>query len=170
MNKRISVVVVLLVFFSLVSVVGFSQYVTVTIRSGWTLWDIAKDFNMSVLELMEINNLKNSTIYPGQNLRIIPYENSPAVVSWYGADFQGKKMANGERFDRHDSTVVAHKWLPLGTEVKLTRVNTDRNVTVTVQDRGPYVEGRNFDLSKAAAEKLGMIDEGVIRCEVKILS
>ncbi|MEF8846876.1 MAG: septal ring lytic transglycosylase RlpA family protein [Candidatus Paceibacterota bacterium] len=164
--KKLIVVVALLVFFSS-NAIGS---VGVTVRSGATLWSIAQDFNMSVSELMGINDLEDATIYPGQELKVKPYVNSYAVVSWYGSKFHGRSMANGEEFDMHDPKIVAHKWLPFGTKVKLTRVDTNHSIKVIVKDRGPYVEGRNFDLSRAAAEKLNMKSKGVIECKVEIIS
>ena len=165
MKKLIVVVALLLVSFS-----GIAFSVEVTVRPKATLWEISEDFNMSVAELKKINDLEDDTIYPGQELKVDPYANSYAVVSWYGSKFHGQSMSNGEVFDMNDPKLAAHKWLPFGTKVKLTRLDSNRSVTVIIKDRGPHPEGRNFDLSKAAAEKLGMISAGVIRCKVQILS
>ena len=79
-------------------------------------------------------------------------------------------MSNRKIFDMNDATVVAHKWLPFGTKVRLIRVDNNKSIVVIVQDRGPYVKGRIFDLSKGAAELLGMIDDGVTTCKVEILN
>ncbi len=77
-------------------------------------------------------------------------------------------MANGKEFDMDDSSVVAHKWLPFGTKVRLTRKG--KSIVVVVQDRGPYVKDRNFDLSRASASELGIKNTGVAECQVEILS
>jgi len=167
MKKLASVVVILLVLTS-VTLVGFGNYVEVEVRSDWTLWRIAKNFEMSVSQLMEINNLKDTTIYPGQKLKVAPYKKS-VLVSWYGPDFHGNSMANGERYDMNDPTVVAHKLLPFGTKVKLTEIESGNSIIVEVQDRGPYHGERRFDLSRAAAKKLGMLSKGVSLCRVEIL-
>jgi rare lipoprotein A len=73
-------------------------------------------------------------------------------ASWYGGSFQGRRTANGERFDTHDLT-AASRTLPFGTRLRVCR--GDRCVVVRVNDRGPYVGSRVLDLSKAARDELG---------------
>jgi rare lipoprotein A len=80
-------------------------------------------------------------------------------ASWYGPGFEGKETASGETFDQNRLT-AAHLSLPLGIEVKVTNLENGKSVKVEVNDRGPYVRGRAIDLSKAAARKLDMVDEG----------
>ena len=77
------------------------------------------------------------------------------VASWYGPGFHGKKTANGERFNPYDLT-AAHKTLPFGTKVRVTNEQTGKSVVVRINDRGPYAHGRVIDLSKAAAEAVGI--------------
>ena len=77
------------------------------------------------------------------------------VASWYGPGFHGKKTANGERFNTHTLT-AAHKTLPFGTKVRVTNETTGKSVVVRINDRGPYAHGRVIDLSKAAAEAVGI--------------
>lgn len=77
------------------------------------------------------------------------------AASWYGPQFHGKETASGETFNQNELT-AAHKTLPLGTEAKVTNVETGKSVNVTINDRGPYVKGRNIDLSRAAAQKIGI--------------
>ena len=79
-------------------------------------------------------------------------------ASWYGKRFAGKPTASGEIFHPNKLT-AAHKTLPLGTRLRVTYKG--RSVVVKVNDRGPYVKGRKLDLSRAAAEKLGMKKKGV---------
>jgi rare lipoprotein A len=90
-------------------------------------------------------------------------------ASWYGPGFHGKKMANGDRFNQNDVTVVAHKSLPFGTVVRITNLDNGRSIKATVQDRGPYHKGRCVDLSKAGANKLGFIGAGTARVRVQTL-
>lgn len=86
-------------------------------------------------------------------------------ASWYGPGFQGSPMANGEPFDMNDYT-VAHKTLPLGTCLKLTNIENGRTVNrVEVTDRGPYIEGRQLDVSKAVAKHLGFIGAGTAKLQ-----
>ncbi len=92
-----------------------------------------------------------------------------AKTSWYGAQFQGKRMANGEKFDMHDPEIVAHKTLPLGTVLLVRNPVNGIGVVVTVQDRGPYVRGRGLDVSAKAAEMLGFKERGTATLVVKIL-
>jgi rare lipoprotein A len=84
------------------------------------------------------------------------------VASWYGSQHHGKLMANGRPFDMYADT-VAHKSLPLGTPLTLTNPQTGTSVKVQVTDRGPYIPGRNIDLSYGAAQKLGVVKNGVAK-------
>jgi len=88
-------------------------------------------------------------------------------ASWYGSDFQGKKMANGKHYDMHKVS-VAHQSLPLGTKVKVVNLRNNKSIIALVSDRGPYACGREIDLSYAAAKKLGAVRDGVIPVEIEI--
>lgn len=81
------------------------------------------------------------------------------VASYYGPGFDGRKTASGEIFDQTKLT-CAHKTLPFGTKLKVTRKNNGKSVVVRVNDRGPYAKGRVLDVSTAAAKKLGMLKAG----------
>ena len=83
------------------------------------------------------------------------------LASWYGADFHGRRTANGERYNMYAMT-AAHKTLPLGTQVVVTHRETGRRIRVRVNDRGPFVAGRIIDLSFAAARALGSAEAGVV--------
>jgi rare lipoprotein A len=91
------------------------------------------------------------------------------VASWYGPGFHGRKTASGERFDQNDLT-AAHRKLPLGSEVRVTNLENGRTITVEINDRGPYAKGRVIDLSKAAARRLGMVDDGVAKVRIEATS
>jgi rare lipoprotein A len=90
------------------------------------------------------------------------------VASWYGMKFEGRLTSSGERFDRTKLT-AAHKTLPLGSLVRLTAPSTGRSVVVRINDRGPWLKGRDFDLSEAAARELGIHDKGVAKVEMALL-
>ncbi len=77
------------------------------------------------------------------------------VASWYGGNFHGRTTANGEKYNMWSLT-AAHKTLPFGTRVKVTNTNNGDTVIVRINDRGPFVGGRIIDLSKAAANEIGM--------------
>lgn len=81
-------------------------------------------------------------------------------ASWYGPWHQGRPTASGERFDMHKLT-AAHRSLPLGTNVRVTNLENGRSVDVTINDRGPYVDGRVIDLSRRAARVLHMEKAGL---------
>jgi rare lipoprotein A len=89
-------------------------------------------------------------------------------VSWYGPGFHGRRTANGEVFDTHSLT-MAHRSLPMGTNVRVTNLENGRSVVLRVNDRGPYVRGRVADLSHAAAERLGFVDDGVVPARIELL-
>jgi rare lipoprotein A len=83
------------------------------------------------------------------------------TASWYGAQHQGRKMANGQRFDRHKLT-AASWYFPLGTAIRVVNVKNGESVVVTITDRGPNLRlNRILDLSEAAAERLGYVEEGL---------
>lgn len=82
------------------------------------------------------------------------------TASWYGEPFQGRETASGEIFDLNLLT-AAHRELPFGALVRVIHLKTGASVTVVINDRGPCIDGRDIDLSKAAARALGMIDEGL---------
>lgn len=91
------------------------------------------------------------------------------LVSWYGPGLYGKKMVNGAILKRNDSTVVAHKELPFGTIVAFHNEAKGCQLVTLVQDRGPHIHGRQFDVSEAAAERLCFKDEGLALLTYEIL-
>jgi rare lipoprotein A len=92
------------------------------------------------------------------------------IASYYHDALTGRQMANG---DYYDPTVLtcAHLTLPFGTVVKIASVdNPEQSVMATVTDRGPYVKGRIIDLSRSAAEELGIIEEGITEVVVAVVT
>jgi len=89
-------------------------------------------------------------------------------ASWYGIQFHQKKTANGERFDMGAMT-AAHKTLPFNTRVCVRSLVNGKEVMVRINDRGPYASGRIIDLSRAAAEELGMIGLGIKQVALSII-
>lgn len=87
-------------------------------------------------------------------------------ISYYGNNFHGKKTASGEIYDKNKLT-AAHKTLPFNTKIKITYNNN--NVIVRVNDRGPYVKGRELDISYQAMKNLQGIEKGVINAQYEIL-
>jgi rare lipoprotein A len=90
------------------------------------------------------------------------------VASWYGPNFAGNPTANGEMFDPEEMT-AAHKSLPFDTRVKVVQLETGKSVVVRINDRGPFIKGRIIDLSRKAAERLGIIGSGTAEVGLKIV-
>ncbi len=91
------------------------------------------------------------------------------VASWYGPGFHGRLTANGERYDMNGMT-AAHKTLKFGTKVRVTNKNNGKSVVVRINDRGPYAGKRIIDLSKGAANAIGMIASGTASVSVEVLA
>jgi len=89
-------------------------------------------------------------------------------ASFYAHKHHGRRTANGERHDQH-AMVAAHPSLPFGTRVRVTNLQNQKQVIVRINDRGPFVRGRIIDLSRAAAEGVGMIDKGIARVRIETL-
>jgi rare lipoprotein A len=90
-------------------------------------------------------------------------------ATWYGGRLAGHRTANGERFDPRQMT-AAHRTLPLGTWVEVTRIDTGQRVRVRINDRGPFGHRKRvIDLSRAAAEALDMRRVGVARVEIRVV-
>ena len=87
-------------------------------------------------------------------------------ASFYGSGFHGKKTATGEKFNQNDKT-AAHPTLPLGTKATVTNLDNGNSVDVKINDRGPYVKGRDIDLSKGAAKELGMTKDGIAPVKIE---
>jgi rare lipoprotein A len=98
-----------------------------------------------------------------------PAHKEVGEASWYGSDFQGNETANGERFDQKDLT-AAHPSLPMGSKAKVTNLENGKKVDVKINDRGPYSGGRVIDLSKAAAKKLDMKQDGTSQVKIETQS
>jgi rare lipoprotein A len=90
------------------------------------------------------------------------------IASWYGPNFHGKPTANGEVYNQFGLT-AAHPALPIGTKVEVENLENGRKVWVRINDRGPYAKGRVLDLSKIAAEHLGMIENGTAHVHITVL-
>lgn len=89
-------------------------------------------------------------------------------ASYYHNKFHGRKTASGQVYNRYRLT-AAHKTLPFNTKVEVRNLKNNRKVLVVINDRLPRTSSRNIDLSRAAAERIGMIRDGVVRVEMKVL-
>jgi rare lipoprotein A (peptidoglycan hydrolase) len=91
------------------------------------------------------------------------------VASWYGRTNRHPRTASGERFDDRALT-AAHPRLPLGSRVRVTNLRNGRSVLVRVNDRGPFIPGRVIDVSKAAAQQLGFVHQGLAYVRIAVVS
>jgi len=104
----------------------------------------------------------------GQRSALKPGQAEEGVASYYGARHHGLRTASGERFDQNALT-AAHRTLPFGSQVRVTNLTNDRTVIVRVNDRGPHARSRIIDLSRGAAQRLGMTDDGTARVRIQRL-
>ncbi|MCL2122902.1 MAG: septal ring lytic transglycosylase RlpA family protein, partial [Desulfovibrionaceae bacterium] len=109
--------------------------------------------------------IHGKTYYPLHSARGFVEE---GMASWYGPGFHGKRTANGETYDMHAMT-AAHKILPLGTIVRVTNKNNGRSLVLRINDRGPFVDDRVIDLSRAAADKLDVVGKGTAPVRITAL-
>jgi len=91
------------------------------------------------------------------------------TASWYGPKFHGKKTASGEIYDQNKLT-AAHKTVPLGSKARVTNLDNGNTVEVEINDRGPFVQGRIIDLSRAAARALGFVESGTAPVRVELIA
>jgi rare lipoprotein A len=89
-------------------------------------------------------------------------------ASYYADKFEGRQTANGEMYT-HRKRTAAHRTLPFGTRVRVTRLDTGAEVVVRINDRGPFKRGRIIDLSRSAAQAIGLIAAGVADVEIRVL-
>lgn len=99
----------------------------------------------------------------------VPLANAYGVASWYGPGFYGNPTASGETY-RPGTMTAAHRYLPMGTRVRVTNLNNGRTAVVRINDRGPYIGGRIIDLGEGAASVLGVKSTGVAQVRLEVLN
>lgn len=130
---------------------------------GFTYMNENNKNEESVENSMAVSNEEDVLL----NTSLVDYVDKGMMrASWYGPKFHGKITANGEHFDQMAFT-AAHKKFKFGTLLRITNPRNDKSVVVRINDRGPYIPGRQLDLSKAAALELEMIDRGVLKLKVE---
>lgn len=97
-----------------------------------------------------------------------PIRSFVCLSSWYGGDFDGQLTANGEIYDMYAQT-AAHPTLPLGSVVRVVNLRTRKSAIVRINDRGPYIPGRDLDVSYQVARELGFVRRGTARVRVELL-
>jgi len=96
-------------------------------------------------------------------------ESQVGIASYYGREFHGKRTASGEIYNMRKYT-AAHRTLPFGSIVRVTNLSNGRSIKVRINDRGPFVKSRIIDLSYGAARKLGIIESGIAKVRIDVLS
>jgi rare lipoprotein A (peptidoglycan hydrolase) len=114
-----------------------------------------------------VSGLRTST-ETAFNTQRKPLATWECTTSWYGHDFDGQQTANGETYDMYAET-AAHPTLPLGSVVRVVNTRNHRSDVVRINDRGPYVEGRELDVSYAVAKKLGIDHRGTAKVRLELL-
>lgn len=94
-----------------------------------------------------------------------PFQSKDGLASFYS---EGSGTASGEKFDGRQLT-AAHRTLPFGTRLRVTNVSNGRSVTVRINDRGPFVRGRDVDVSYSAAKTLGITKQGVAKVKLEVV-
>jgi rare lipoprotein A len=149
--------------------------VVYVVKSGDSLYRIADKYNVHLYQIREWNGLGNSSfLHPGDEIIVkhVEYDAYEGLASWYGPNFHGKNMANGEVYDMN-KIIVAHRTLPLGTKVRVTNLDNGKSIIAPVLDRGPYVKDgqgnytREIDLSYGVALALGTIQKGVVPARIE---
>ena len=124
------------------------------------LWNLAVEY---------VNNIRDALgMQPMALGGISTYLSQTGRASWYGGFFHGRRTSNGEKYNMYDLT-AAHRTLPFGTRVLVTRLDNYKSVAVRITDRGPFIRGRIIDLSRSAAEELQMLGKGVARVKIEVL-
>lgn len=105
---------------------------------------------------------------PNSKLTPRPLKTFVCLSSWYGQDFDGQVTADGEIYDMYAQT-AAHPSLPMGSVVRVVNLRTQKSAIVRINDRGPYVPGRDLDVSYQVAKELGFAHRGTARVRVELL-
>ncbi len=125
--------------------------------------------DLALVTLFMVATLSACAIWTPDPASFVEGYSEKGYASWYGPGFHGKRAANGEIYDQNKLT-AAHKFIPFGSLVEVTRRDTGAKVVVRITDRGPFVRGRNIDLSRAAAKRLDAIGPGVVPVRLRIVA
>lgn len=133
-------------------------------QACWSRWPVLLLVIFLASILATCSGVPKPTYFPGYPVGFV----ERGVASWYGPGFHGNKTANGERYDMHQLT-AAHRTLPLGSIAVVRSMSTGRQVTVRINDRGPFARGRVLDLSLAGAQALEMTGSGTDEIELRVV-
>ena len=127
--------------------------------------DIKQPGNLGNYKIGKPYQIKGIWYYP----KVDYTYSETGIASWYGPKFHGRKTANGETFDQW-AVSAAHRTLPMPSWVRVTNLDNGKSMELRVNDRGPFARGRIIDLSRRAAQLLGLEIQGTARVKVEILS
>lgn len=133
-------------------------------RACWSPLLVLLLVSLCAAMLVSCGGTPKPSYFPGYPIGFV----ERGVASWYGPGFHGNKTANGERYDMHLLT-AAHRTLPLGSIAVVRSMSSGREVTVRINDRGPFARGRVLDLSLAGAQALGMTGAGTDQVELRVV-
>jgi rare lipoprotein A len=148
-----------------------------TLQQGKTIWEqVRRIYRPAPTRILGLNQTSKSNSLTGQKIPIPAQEQGLAtahsktevVASWYGKEHHGRPMANGAPFDMYGAT-IAHRDIPLGTQVELENPATGEKVKAVVADRGPGIAGRDVDLSYGLAQRLSLVRQGVGNLKMRVL-
>src|SRR5258708_21177267 len=122
-----------------------------------------------VLVMFLIARAMEAPLVAHLNHRVKPIKSWVGNSSWYGPGFNGHKTANGERFDC-EALTAAHPNLPFGSLVRVVNPRNGKFELVRINDRGPYQEGREIDVSYRVARKIGLIHSGVSQVRLELMA
>lgn len=133
--------------------------------------DVHDQYSALLLRLDQVDSTMKrliSEIEKVSSLKVdLPLESFKTVTSWYGAPYHLRVAASGEIFNKFEMT-AAHRTLPFGTRIRLSSPKC--SIIVRINDRGPFIEGRDLDISESAAEALGIREMGIATLRAEILS
>ena len=124
--------------------------------------EIMLDTLITKIDTFVIDTIKTNDVIEEINLS----NYKTGVASYYHDKFHGRKTASGKIYNKNEMT-CAHKTLPFGTKLHVVNAHNNKDVIVTVTDRGPFIKGRVLDLSRAAAKELGFIGKGFQKVKYK---
>lgn len=115
--------------------------------------------SLKVIALTLLMMISCAPVKKTPSVEYVPQKATKGIASWYGPDFHGKPTASGEIYNMYDYT-CAHREYPFGTKLRVVNLQNGKDVICTVNDRGPFIPGRDLDLSYASAKKIGLIGPG----------
>ena len=129
---------------------------------------VAKVSNPDQVETSLLGSSFFDSAVPRSKDRHKPLAVWQCITGWYGDDFDGQPTANGETYDMY-ATTAAHPTLPLGSIIRVVNTRNHRSQIVRINDRGPYVEGRELDVSYEVARRLGFDQHGLAKVRLELL-